>query len=99
MSSGEEIVGDRHPAAANAPSAGEISRYLDLRGLPRPLPVAIASNSLQEMERGQLLCVLTSDPAALEEFRQLAASGATLHLVTQETRPDGHLHILRRRPG
>jgi hypothetical protein len=75
----------------------DVFRNLDLRGLPRRLALAIAVNSLREMDRGALLCALMSDAETQSQFAGLPEASPRIDLVTRESTRDGHLHILRRR--
>lgn len=75
----------------------DVFRSLDLRGLPRPLALAVAVNVLKETERGALLCVLLANATGEEEFAAVPGCSPMLDLVTRESGRDGHLHILRRR--
>lgn len=77
--------------------AGVIARELDLRGLPKPLPVAIAAQVLREMPRGEMLKVLTNVEGALDDFAALAAARPAIDLVAQGECTQGHVHVLRRR--
>jgi len=45
-----------------------IHRRLDLQGLPCPAPVRATNDALTEMDRGDLIEVLSTDPRSVREF-------------------------------
>ncbi len=62
---------------------------LDARGLLCPLPVLKAAKRLRGMAPGEVLAVLTDDPAAVIDIPHYCAeSGNTL--LSEKARPDGH---------
>lgn len=46
-----------------------MTTILDTKGLRCPLPVLRARKALRDVAPGELLCVLATDPAAVEDFR------------------------------
>lgn len=72
-------------------------KELDARGLNCPLPILKAKKALSEMNTGELLRVMTTDPGALRDFQ--AFSRQTGHeLIDQQTVSDQEaVHVLRRR--
>jgi len=46
----------------------ESDKTLDLKGLPCPMPVVKVSKGIKEIEVGQVLKAITSDPGALTDF-------------------------------
>lgn len=50
-------------------AAVEVSRELDVRGLNCPLPVLKTKVALREIEPGEVMRVLTTDPASVLDFR------------------------------
>lgn len=50
----------------------EIDRDLDVKGLNCPLPILRTKKALSEMEPGQVLRVLATDPGSLKDFTAFA---------------------------
>lgn len=50
----------------------EIDRDLDVKGLNCPLPILRTKKALSEMEPGQVLRVLATDPGSLKDFAAFA---------------------------
>lgn len=50
----------------------EIDRDLDVKGLNCPLPILRTKKALAEMQSGQILRVLATDPGSLKDFPAFA---------------------------
>lgn len=50
----------------------EFDRDLDVKGLNCPLPILRTKKTLAEMESGQILRVLATDPGSLKDFPAFA---------------------------
>lgn len=50
----------------------DFDRDLDVKGLNCPLPILRTKKTLAEMESGQVLRVLATDPGALKDFPAFA---------------------------
>jgi len=50
----------------------EFDRDLDVQGLNCPLPILRTKKALAEMETGQILRVLATDPGSLKDFPAFA---------------------------
>ena len=50
----------------------QIDRDLDVKGLNCPLPILRTKKALSEMEPGQVLRVLATDPGSLKDFAAFA---------------------------
>jgi len=72
---------------------------LDARDLRCPLPVLRARKALNAMAPGQVLAVVASDPASMDDFQRFCEVGAAI-LETQRAEPEAGLyrHWLRRLP-
>jgi tRNA 2-thiouridine synthesizing protein A len=46
----------------------KVDKVMDLQGLPCPLPVVKVSKGIKEVEIGQVIEALTTDPGALTDF-------------------------------
>ena len=74
----------------------QIDREIDTRGLNCPLPILKAKKALNELQSGQLLKVVATDPGSLRDFQAFARQ--TGHaLVDQQTLGAEFIHVLRRR--
>lgn len=73
-----------------------IHKELDTRGLNCPLPILKAKKALAEMESGQLLKVVATDPGSNRDFQAFARQTGN-ELVTQSTEGEEFIHVLRRR--
>lgn len=74
----------------------QIDREIDTRGLNCPLPILKAKKALNDMQTGQLLKVVATDPGSLRDFQAFARQ--TGHgLVEQQTVGTEFTHVLRRR--
>jgi tRNA 2-thiouridine synthesizing protein A len=71
-------------------------KELDTRGLNCPLPILKAKKALAEMESGQLLKVLATDPGSMRDFQAFARQTGN-ELVEQSTQADEFIHVLKRR--
>jgi TusA-related sulfurtransferase len=71
-------------------------RDLDTRGLNCPLPILKAKKALAEMESGELLRVVCTDPGSVRDFQAFARQTGN-ELVGQSTEGSEFIHLLRRR--
>ncbi|QPF73442.1 sulfurtransferase TusA family protein [Roseateles sp. DAIF2] len=71
-------------------------KELDTRGLNCPLPILKAKKALAEMESGQLLKVVATDPGSMRDFQAFARQTGN-ELVEQSTQADEFIHVLKRR--
>ncbi|VWX57003.1 Sulfur carrier protein TusA [Burkholderiales bacterium 8X] len=69
---------------------------IDTRGLNCPLPILKAKKSLNDMESGQLLKVVSTDAGSVRDFQAFARQTGN-DLVEQQTVGDEFIHVLRRR--
>ena len=74
----------------------DIHKEIDTRGLNCPLPILKAKKSLNEMQSGQLLKVISTDPGSVRDFQAFARQTGN-DLVDQQTSGDDFIHVLRRR--
>ncbi len=73
----------------------QIDRTLDTTGLLCPLPVYKASIVLKELEPGQVLRVIATDPGSLSDFPALARqTGNTL--LSSEDHGDTQVFLLQK---
>ncbi|HNT40388.1 MAG TPA: sulfurtransferase TusA family protein [Rubrivivax sp.] len=71
-------------------------RELDTRGLNCPLPILKTKKMLADMQAGELLRVVSTDPGSMRDFQAFARQ--TGHeLVEQSSAGSEFIHVLRRR--
>jgi len=74
----------------------DVQKEVDTRGLNCPLPILKAKKALAELQAGELLKVLSTDPGSVRDFQAFARQ--TGHeLLEQQTVGDEFIHYLRRR--
>ncbi|CUA83590.1 MULTISPECIES: sulfurtransferase TusA family protein [Gulbenkiania] len=74
----------------------QIDRSIDLSGLNCPLPILRAKKALAELESGQVLEVLATDPGAPKDFEAFCRQTGNA-LLTSETTPDGKFRMVLKR--
>jgi tRNA 2-thiouridine synthesizing protein A len=73
-----------------------IDKEIDTSGLNCPLPILKAKKALAELQSGQILKVVATDPGSLRDFQ--AFTKQTGHeLIEQQTEGAVYIHVLRRR--
>ncbi len=70
-------------------------KVMDLKGLPCPMPVVKISKGIKEIEVGQVVQAITSDPGALADFPAWARTSGNEILKTEQT--DGEITFFVRR--
>lgn len=60
-------------------------RELDVKGLKCPLPILRTKKALSEMESGEVLHVLATDPSAVKDFQAFAKQTGNQLLESNET--------------
>lgn len=75
-------------------------KELDTRGLTCPLPILKAKKALSDMQSGELLRVVATDPGSVRDFQAFARQTGN-DLVDQQASQvagqDEFIHVLRRR--
>jgi tRNA 2-thiouridine synthesizing protein A len=74
----------------------DVQKELDTRGLNCPLPILKAKKALADMQSGDLLRVVATDPGSVRDFQAFARQTGN-DLVEQQTAGDEFVHVLRRR--
>ena len=74
----------------------DIAKEVDARGLNCPLPILKAKKGLAELQSGQLLRVLSTDPGSVRDFQAFAKQTGN-ELVEQVTEGADFIHVMRRR--
>lgn len=62
----------------------EFNKELDARGLNCPLPILRAKKALAEVESGQVLKILSTDPGSVKDFAAFAKQTGNELLSTAE---------------
>jgi len=71
-------------------------KEIDTRGLNCPLPILKAKKALADLQSGEVLRVLSTDPGSVRDFQAFARQTGN-ELVEQSTAGDDFVHYLRRR--
>ena len=74
----------------------DVSKEVDARGLNCPLPILKAKKALADMQTGETLRVVATDPGSMRDFQAFARQTGN-ELVEQRTQGDEFVHVLRRR--
>ena len=74
----------------------DFDKELDARGLSCPLPILRAKKALAEMNSGQILRVLTTDPGSVKDFAAFAKQTGNELLASQETGKDFEFFMKRK---
>ena len=74
----------------------DAQKEIDTRGLNCPLPILKAKKALSEMQAGEVLKVLATDPGSVRDFQAFARQTGN-ELIEQRTVGDEFVHFLRRR--
>lgn len=74
----------------------EFDREIDTRGLNCPLPILRAKKALADMQRGEILKIVATDPGSMRDFQAFAKQTGN-ELLGQSEVDREFLHFLRRR--
>jgi TusA-related sulfurtransferase len=74
----------------------EFDKEVDATGLNCPLPILRAKKALADLEKGQVLKVISTDPGSVRDFQAFARQTGN-ELVKQIQAEGGWVHVLRRR--
>jgi tRNA 2-thiouridine synthesizing protein A len=74
----------------------DFTKELDTRGLNCPLPILKAKKALADMQSGDVLKVVSTDPGSVRDFQAFARQTGN-ELIEQDTLGDDFIHLLRRR--
>jgi tRNA 2-thiouridine synthesizing protein A len=73
-----------------------IDKEIDTRGLNCPLPILKAKKALADMQSGQHLKVVATDPGSVRDFQAFAKQTGN-ELIDQQSLAGEFIHVLRRR--
>jgi len=71
-------------------------RELDARGLNCPLPILRAKKTLNEMQSGQVLRILATDPGSVKDFQAFAKQTGNDLLSSAENNKEFEFFIKRK---
>ena len=71
-------------------------RELDARGLNCPLPILRAKKTLNEMQSGQVLRILATDPGSVKDFQAFAKQTGNELLSSAENNKEFEFFIKRK---
>jgi tRNA 2-thiouridine synthesizing protein A len=74
----------------------EASKEIDTRGMNCPLPILKAKKALAEMQTGEILKVVATDPSSTRDFQAFARQTGN-ELLEQSQSGTEYIHFLRRR--
>ncbi len=74
----------------------QAQKEIDTRGLNCPLPILKAKKALADMNSGDVLKVVATDPGSMRDFQAFARQTGN-ELVEQTAASDEFIHYLRRR--
>ena len=74
----------------------EAKKEVDARGLNCPLPILKAKKALADLESGEVLRIIATDPGSVRDFQAFARQTGN-ELVEQVTVGSDYIHLLRRR--
>ena len=74
----------------------DVKKEIDTRGLNCPLPILKAKKALAELQAGELLKVVATDPGSVRDFQAFARQ--TGHALVEQSAEGGEfIHVLRHR--
>jgi tRNA 2-thiouridine synthesizing protein A len=74
----------------------EPNKEIDTRGLTCPLPILKAKKALADMQSGEVLKVVSTDPGSTRDFQAFARQTGN-ELIEQSSNDSEFVHFLRRR--
>ncbi len=75
----------------------KFDRDLDARGLACPLPILRTKKALNEMKSGQILRIMTTDPASVRDFKAFSQQTGNELIETIESENKEYSFFLMRR--
>jgi TusA-related sulfurtransferase len=83
------------------PNAVKPDRELDVKGTKCPMPIIKARQELNQLQVGQVLKVLATDPGSVNDFKGWVKTAKNIELVGQEQTQEGgqtvFVHLVRRK--
>ncbi len=73
----------------------KVDKVLDLKGLPCPMPVVKVSKGIKEIEVGQVLQAISTDPGSLTDFPAWARTSGNEVIKTDQSGNEITFYIKR----
>lgn len=73
----------------------KVDKVMDLKGLPCPMPVVKVSKGIKEVQVGQIIEAITTDPGALSDFPAWARTSGNEILKTDQSEGVIKIYIKR----
>ncbi len=73
----------------------DVVKVLDLKGLACPMPVLRVSKGIKEIEVGEVIQAVTTDPGSLTDFPAWARTSGNEIIETQESKEEIKFFIRR----
>ena len=73
-----------------------VDKVMDLKGMPCPMPVVKVSKGIKEIQVGQVLEALTTDPGALADFPAWARTSGNEIIKTEQDNGTIRFYIKRK---
>ena len=74
----------------------EIDKEIDTRGLNCPLPILRAKKALAELESGQVLKVVATDPGSMRDFAAFSKQTGHVLLESSEVNREYFFHLKKK---
>lgn len=71
-------------------------KVMDLKGLPCPMPIVKISKGIKEVEVGQVVEAITTDPGALADFPAWARTSGNEILKTEQSDSQIKFYVRRK---
>jgi tRNA 2-thiouridine synthesizing protein A len=73
-----------------------VDKVMDLKGMPCPMPVVKVSKGIKELQVGQILEAVTTDPGALADFPAWARTSGNEIVKTDQSEGTIRFYIKRK---
>jgi tRNA 2-thiouridine synthesizing protein A len=73
----------------------KVDKVMDLKGLPCPMPVVKVSKAIKDIQIGQIIEAITTDPGALADFPAWARTSGNEILKTDQGNGTIKIYIKR----
>lgn len=74
----------------------QITKTMDLKGMPCPMPVVKVSKGIKEVEVGQVIEAITTDPGSLSDFPAWARTSGNEIVKTEQDDKTIRFYIRRK---
>ena len=74
----------------------QVTKTMDLKGMPCPMPVVKVSKGIKEVEVGQVIEAITTDPGSLSDFPAWARTSGNEIVKTEQDDKTIRFYIRRK---